>query len=126
MSTIKTTTLSTQGGSTVPVDTVVNGTAKAWVNFNGTGTVAIRRAFNVSSITDINVGEYQINFAVAMSDSNYASAITASDVTYGAVPYLFGNTGDASTTSCRFFIRSNYTATPPAGDPGTCHVTFFS
>ena len=100
--------------------------AQAWVNFNGTGTVAIRRAFNVSTITDIAVGEYQINFAVAMSDSNYASAITASDVTYGAVPYLYGNTGDASTTSCRFFIRSNYTGTPPAGDPGTCHVTFFS
>jgi hypothetical protein len=48
MSTIKTETLSTPSNATVPVDTVVNGTAKAWVNFNGTGTVAIRRAFNVA------------------------------------------------------------------------------
>ena len=53
MSTIKATTLSNLAGSkTVPTDTVVDGSAKAWVNFNGTGTVAIRRAFNVSSITD--------------------------------------------------------------------------
>ena len=72
MSTIKTTTLSTQGGSTVPVDTVVNGTAKAWVNFNGTGTVAIRRAFNVSSITDTAVGYFRVNFTTAMPDANYS------------------------------------------------------
>ena len=72
MSTIKTTTLSTQGGSTVPVDTVVNGTAKAWVNFDGTGTVAIRRAFNVSSITDRGTGAYRINFTTSMPDANYS------------------------------------------------------
>ena len=74
MSTIKTTTLSTQGGSTVPVDTVVNGTAKAWVNFNGTGTVAIRRSFNVASITDNGVGNYTVNFTTAMVDANYSVA----------------------------------------------------
>ena len=72
MSTIKTTTLSTQGGSTVPVDTVVNGTAKAWVNFNGEGTVAIRRAFNVSSITDNGTGDYTVNFTTPLVDGNYA------------------------------------------------------
>ena len=53
MSTLKLDTLSNKAGTaSVPSDTVVSGTAKAWVNFNGTGTVAIRRAFNVSSITD--------------------------------------------------------------------------
>ena len=78
MSTIKTTTLSTQGGSTVPVDTVVNGTAKAWVNFNGTGTVAIRRAFNVSSVTDRNVGRYTVNLTTAMPDSNFTVSCVGS------------------------------------------------
>ena len=73
MSTIKTETLSTPSNSTVPVDTVVNGTAKAWVNFNGTGTVAIRRAFNVSSITDDGVGRYDVNFTTAMPDTNYCT-----------------------------------------------------
>ena len=45
--------------------------AKAWVNFNGTGTVAIRASFNVSSVTDNGVGEYTINMTNPMSDSNY-------------------------------------------------------
>lgn len=71
MSTIKTETLSTPSNATVPVDTVVNGTAKAWVNFNGTGTVAIRRAFNVSTITDNGPGNYTVNFTNAMPDANY-------------------------------------------------------
>jgi hypothetical protein len=75
MSTIKTETLSTPSNATVPVDTVVNGTAKAWVNFNGTGTVAIRRAFNVSSITDNGTGDYTVNFTTAMPDVNYATTV---------------------------------------------------
>jgi len=75
MSTIKTETLSTPSNATVPVDTVVNGTAKAWVNFNGTGTVAIRRAFNVASITDNGVGIYGVNFTNAMPDTNYATSL---------------------------------------------------
>lgn len=70
MSTVKTETLSTPSNATVPVDTVVNGTAKAWVNFNGTGTVAIRRAFNVASITDNGTGDYSINFTTALPDAN--------------------------------------------------------
>lgn len=76
MSTIKTETLSTPSNATVPVDTVVNGTAKAWVNFNGTGTVAIRRAFNVSSITDNGNGDYTVNFTTAMADANYSIVAT--------------------------------------------------
>tara|TARA_R110001606_G_scaffold260139_1_gene407869 strand:- start:51 stop:527 length:477 start_codon:yes stop_codon:yes gene_type:complete len=48
-------------------------TAKAWVNFNGTGTVAIRAAYNVSSITDIGTGQYTINFTTAMVDADYAA-----------------------------------------------------
>lgn len=72
MSTIRTTTLSTvDGTATVPVNTVVNGSAKAWVNFNGTGTVAIRAAFNVSSITDNGTGNYTLNFTAALTDTNY-------------------------------------------------------
>ena len=72
MSTLRTNTLSNASGSkSVPVDTVVDGTAKAWVNFNGQGTVAIRRAFNVSSITDNGTGLYTVNFTTAMPDTNY-------------------------------------------------------
>ncbi len=50
---------------------------RAWVNFNGTGTVAIRASGNVSSITDRGVGKYTINFSTSMVDSNYASILTS-------------------------------------------------
>jgi len=52
------------------------GVCRAWVNFNGTGTVAIRASGNVSSITDNGVGDYTVNFATAMPDANYASVLT--------------------------------------------------
>lgn len=45
---------------------------RAWVNFNGTGTVAIRGSGNVTSITDNGTGDYTVNFTTAMPDSNYA------------------------------------------------------
>lgn len=49
--------------------------AKAWVNFNGTGTVAIRAAGNVSSITDNGTGDYTLNFTNALADANYSALI---------------------------------------------------
>ena len=51
---------------------------RAWVNFNGTGTVAIRASFNVSSITDNGTGDYTVNFTNALPDANYASVTTNS------------------------------------------------
>jgi len=51
---------------------------RAWVNFNGTGTVAIRASGNVSSITDNGTGDYTVNFATAMPDANYSVAGTSS------------------------------------------------
>lgn len=45
---------------------------RAWVNFNGTGTVAIRASFNVTSITDNGTGDYTVNFTNAMPDANYS------------------------------------------------------
>lgn len=50
----------------------------AWVNFNGTGTVAIRDSGNVSSITDTGVGRYTVNFATVMNNANYSASVTVS------------------------------------------------
>lgn len=98
-------------GSAPPVFQNTSGTeigtlCRAWVNFNGTGTVAIRGAFNVSSITDGGVGVYTVNFTTAMTDSNYStvgSAKTADNSTAGGnnlsfAPYSF-NTGSISMLS---------------------------
>jgi len=57
-----------------------SGLAKAWVNFNGTGTVAIRASYNVSSITDNGVGDYTVNFTTAMVDANYCVQYTAAQI----------------------------------------------
>ena len=62
--------------------------AKAWVNFNGTSTVAIRTSYNVSSITDDGTGKYDVNFSTAMSDNDYS---VVSDGRY--------NTGDTAGSS---------------------------
>jgi hypothetical protein len=80
LSTAKFDTLSDLAGTyTVPVATVAQGSAKAWVNFNGTGTVAIRASFNVTSITDNGTGDYTVNFTTAMPDANYAATGTTGD-----------------------------------------------
>lgn len=52
-----------------------SGLCKAFVNFNGTGVVAIRASYNVSSITDNGVGDYTVNFTTALADANYATVI---------------------------------------------------
>jgi hypothetical protein len=54
---------------------------RAWVNFNGTGTVAIRASGNVSSITDNGTGDYTVNFTTAMPDANYAVVFGGTGIT---------------------------------------------
>ena len=69
MSTLRVNSLLNAAGTDTPA---IDGLAKAWVNFNGQGTVAIRGAFNVSSITDNGPGNYVVNFTTPMADANYA------------------------------------------------------
>jgi len=54
---------------------IVEGRAKSWVNFNGTGTLAIRDSLNVSSVTDNGNGDYTVNFSTAMANSNYSAVL---------------------------------------------------
>lgn len=69
MSTLRVNTLQDVAGTGQPA---MAGAAKVWVNFKGTGTVAIRASFNVSSITDNGTGDYTVNFSSALTDANYA------------------------------------------------------
>ena len=63
--------------------------ARAWVNFNGTGTVAIRASGNVSSITDNGTGDYTVNFTTVMTDVNFAATGSAGG-SAGANPRILG------------------------------------
>ena len=108
----------------------VSGTApiypcRAWVNFNGTGTVAIRASGNVSSITDNGVGDYTVNFTTAMPDANYCIVgSSGSGNAYGS--YAFNNPGAGSrfaVGSCR--INSFITQSAGLADVDTVCVSFF-
>ena len=79
MSTIKVNNLQTaSGGSNSTPEEIQQGRAKAWVNFNGAGTVAIRNDYNVSSITDSGTGAYKVNISNALANTNYAVTGNAS------------------------------------------------
>ncbi len=77
----------------------IQGSAKAWVNFNGVGTPAIRSSYNVGSVTKSGTGIFQINFTNAMPDANYSASGTShypgTASTTITAPYGFGS----STTS---------------------------
>ena len=72
--------------------------AKAWVNFNGTGTVAIRASFNVTSITDGGTGIYTVNFTNALADANF-SAVQTTGAGAGTGKLAVGYTDTPSTTT---------------------------
>jgi hypothetical protein len=72
---------------------------RAWVNFNGTGTVAIREDGNVSSITDSGTGNYTVNFTTAMPDANYSFVGTCKDSGGGAA-VAQASAQSQTTTSC--------------------------
>ena len=91
IATVSSTGIAMASGKTVSGD--ISYAARAWVNFNGTGTVAIRASGNVSSITDNGSGKYTINFATAMSDINYSvvgSTIQGNGVGAAGAQYVVG------------------------------------
>jgi hypothetical protein len=86
---------------------------RAWVNFNGQGTVAIRASGNVSSITDVGTGTYTANFTIALPDANFATNITAD----GGNAYI-GTTYGQGTTGVSFFVFTDASAFFDSGRVG--------
>ena len=98
--------------------------AKAWVNFNGTGTVAIRASGNVSTITDNGTGNYTVNFTTAMPDTNYianTNCMASGTSSYGTG--AFQRTNNTKTASAYQIVTSD----PSNGsfDSTTVHVSIF-
>ena len=118
MSTIRTNTLLAADGTSTTepsIPALDQRMATAWVNFNGTGTVAIRDSYNVSSITDNGTGDYNMNFTTAMDNSNYAIATATRDVNW------FGVVPTGPTTS--LVNVKNYNNGAAAADCATLNVT---
>ena len=79
--------------------------SKAWVNFNGSGTVAIRDSYNVSSITDNGTGDYSVVFSTAMTDANYCMNMNSGDKasTWG-IP-IYDGVSNYTSSLCRFLTQ---------------------
>lgn len=90
---------------------------RAWVNFNGTGTVAVRAGGNLSSITDNGVGNYTIAFSIPMPDANY--------VVSGSVIASFGGAslGTISQTTTGVQVVTSYSG--GNFDPSQVHLAIF-
>ena len=84
---------------------------RAWVNFKGDGTVAIRANANVSSITDNGTGKYTVSFSSALSDANYAITGTGGDAQqYGFYKYRFDapyGLSSITTSACSCVVSNN-------------------
>ena len=95
--------------------------ARAWVNFNGTGTVAIRASGNVSSITDNSTGNYTVNFTTAMSDANFCANVSAG-VSSSSSAVIMTGTNVTATGSLRFQTSNNSSV---AYDPDNVFAAIF-
>ena len=109
----------------------VSGTApiypcRAWVNFNGTGTVAIRASGNVTSITDNGTGDYTVNFTTAMPDANYTPVCFANRANTAQSPRipLIRTDGTLPTTSA-LRIEMVDTSSTGLGDQAYINIAIF-
>jgi tetrahydromethanopterin S-methyltransferase subunit D len=106
-----------------PVGTAPGYMARAWVNFNGTGTVAIRASGNVTSITDNGTGDYTVNFTTALPDINFSINGICSSLGGNNCPMVFDNSPVRARTTSSASIRTmdinNF------GDPVWANVSVF-
>jgi hypothetical protein len=98
---------------------------RAWVNFNGTGTVAIRASGNVASITDGGAGNYYVTFSTAMPDANYVVVANAVTSATGQMIQYQAGVVDYSTTGFRIYTSSNGTSTNIKADCEIVSVAVF-
>jgi hypothetical protein len=101
MSTVTVQTISNGTVSTSSAN-VIQGSAKAWVNFDGS-SATIRASYNVSSVTRVTTGQYTLNFTNALADANYSAVISCGVYnSTGSFDGVFDNTRVFSASSFRF------------------------
>jgi hypothetical protein len=94
---------------------------RAWVNFNGTGTVAIRASGNVTSITDNGVGDYTVNFTTAMPDTSYSPVGVGSNATGDGTSMVNSSTAPTTSawrTNCKVYGSTQF-------DPTYAYIAVF-
>mgnify|MGYP003146193389 CR=1 FL=1 len=116
------------GTSSVGMDYVVNGSAKAWVNFNGTGTIAARDSLNLSSLTDDATGLYTVNFSSAFDGADYSistAGMRNDSYSTNANTIIVGiksSTDGSTLTSSSVSVSTHYHSNAVQVDPLTVSV----
>ena len=110
----------TDGVDTVETGYVVNGSAKAWVNLNGTGTIAARDSFNVASLTDSGTGIYRVNYTSAMSNGNYSTISAVAQYTPFPIAQAY-----IGTTASTYQILNNAQPGTADYDTNTVNASMF-
>tara|TARA_B100002019_G_C21178427_1_gene552341 strand:- start:214 stop:582 length:369 start_codon:yes stop_codon:yes gene_type:complete len=121
MSTLKVNTIqNTSGGSSSTPEEIASGRAKAWINFNGEGSISIRGSFNVSSISDNGTGDTTVNFQNSLGDLNYAAAGICGENTNDPNRYV----GMQNYSATHFRVATNFPS-HQRNDVGFVGLTFF-
>jgi hypothetical protein len=105
--------------------TTIGTFCRAWVNFNGTSTVAIRASFNVSSITDNATGDYTVNFTTALTDANYSYNCSGSHTGTTFYNVIFALNTAVLAGSLRLNSVTQSGGAPIAYDPTYVSVSIF-
>lgn len=102
---------------------IAQGRAKAWINFNGTGTIASRDSFNVSSLVDNGTGDYTINLASPLPSADYAALATVSGnpITNGSTIATGPFTSVPTTSAYRFIAATSSAAVDPPYAAASIH-----
>ncbi len=106
-------TLTHSTAGSVTTDYVVNGSSKAWVNFDGTGTIAARDSLNLSSLVDDGVSFYTVNYSSSLANANYC-LVTGNKYTgagSGISLALRNVTTPLTTSSCELHAVPDYSVT---------------
>ena len=121
MSTLKADTIQSTGGGAATL--TKQSAAKLFVNFNGTGTIAIRSTLNVSTITDNGTGDYRLNYATNFSDINYALSHSQKNGTTGRTFLNAGGTNQTDPTTSNSEIMSYNEGSTAYIDPNFVYAT---
>ena len=115
MSTIRADNFGNRAGtSSIPADTMLQGTAKAWANINQSGVQSIYDSFNISSITDLSTGQTQLNMTA--SQPNAAYIVMGCSYDPGTTDRIVNGRGGTVTTTSIFGILGYFTGTGVAVD----------
>jgi hypothetical protein len=109
------------GTNSTSATNCIQGSAKAWVYFNGVTTTTINGSYNVSSVTRVGTGNYTVNFTNALSNANYATVCSAARNNAGDV-LICGPKGNASTYTASAVMIQTLTDGGTFEDSPKCSV----